>query len=80
MTDDHNALRTATVNELPNVDKVGVVEVTDIPQSQQVLSTRWVSKQRLNGSYTVRLVARGFELTVSSDVEIYAGAPIADNH
>ena len=40
LTDDHNALRTATVNELPNVDKFCVVEVTDIPQSQQVLSTR----------------------------------------
>ena len=67
-----------------------VVEVVDRPQSQQVLSTRWVSKQRLNGSYKVRLVARGFELTVSSDAEFFAGAPklttlrglltIAENH
>ena len=45
-TDDQNALNTAKVNELPNMDKFGVVEVVDRPQSQQVLSTRWVSKQR----------------------------------
>ena len=63
------------MNELPNMDNFGVVEVVDRPQSQQVLSTRWVSRQRLNGSYKVRLVARGFELTVSSDAEFYVGAP-----
>ena len=69
LTDDHNALRTATVNELPNMDNFGVVEVVDRPQSQQVLSTRWVSRERLRGSYKVRLVARGFEQTVSSDAD-----------
>ena len=58
LTDDQKALRTAKVNELPNMDKFGVVEVVDRPQSQQVLSTRWVSKQRLDGSCKVRLVAR----------------------
>ena len=51
------------------------LEVVDRPQSQQVLSTRWVSKQRLDGSYKVRLVARGFEQMVSSDTDFYAGAP-----
>ena len=33
------------------MDNSGVVEVVDRPQSQQVLSTRWVSKQRLDRSY-----------------------------
>ena len=61
LTDDLKALQTAKVNELLNMDKFGVVEVVDSPQSQQVLSTRCVSKQRLDGSYKVRLVARGFE-------------------
>ena len=74
LTDDQNALRTTKVNELPNVDNFGVVEVVDRP-SQQVLSTRWVSKQRLDGSYKVRLVARGFEQTVSSDTDFHAGTP-----
>ena len=45
-----DALHTAELNELLNMDKSGVVEVVDGPQSQQVLSTRWVSKQRLDGS------------------------------
>ena len=76
LTDDQNALHIAKVNELLlNMDKFGVVEVVDRPQSQQVLSTRWVSKQRLDGSYKVRLVARGFEQTVSSDTGFYAGTP-----
>ena len=39
---------TAKVNELLNMDKYGVVEVVDRPQTQHVLSTRWVSKQRLD--------------------------------
>ena len=51
--DVQNALHTAKVSELLNMDKFGVVEVVDRPQSQQVLSTRLVSKQRLDGSYTV---------------------------
>ena len=55
------------------MDEIGVVEVVDRPQSQQVLSTRWVSKQILDGSYEVRLVARGFEQTVSSDTDFDAG-------
>ena len=50
LTKDQKALHTAKVNELRNMDKFGVVEVVDRPQSQQVLSTRWVSKQRLDGS------------------------------
>ena len=76
LTDDHNALHTAKVNELLNMDKFGVVEVVDRPQSEQVLLTRWVSKPRLDGSYQVRLVARGFEQTVSSDTDFYAGTPM----
>ena len=75
LTDDQKALHTAKVNELLNMDKCGVVEVFDTPQSQQVISTRWVSKQRLDGAYEVRLVARGFEHTVSSDTDFYAGTP-----
>ena len=75
LMDDQNALHIAKVNVLLNMDKFGVVEVVDRPQSQQVLSTRWVSKQRLDGSYKVRHVARGFEQTVSSDADFYAGAP-----
>ena len=59
LTDDQKALHTAKVNELPNMDNFGV-EVVDRPQSQQVLLTRWVSKQRLDGCYKARLVARGF--------------------
>ena len=75
LTDDQKALHTAKEDELLNMDKFGVVEVVDRPQSQQVLSTRWVSKQRLDGSYKVRLVARGFEQTVSSDTDFYAETP-----
>ena len=75
LTKDQKALHTAKVNELRNMDNFGVVEVVDRPQSQQVLSTRWVSKQRLDGSYEVRLVPRGFEQTVSTDTDFYAGAP-----
>ena len=75
LMDDQKALHTAKVNELLNMNKFGVVEVVDRPQSKQVLSTRWVSKRRLDGSYKVRLVARGFEQTVSSDTDFYAGTP-----
>ena len=52
-----------------------MVEVVDRPQSQQVLSRRRVSKQRLDGSYKVRRLTRGFELTVSSFTDFYAGTP-----
>ena len=68
-TKDQKAVHTAKVNEFCNMDIFGVVEVVDRPQSQQVLLTRWVSKQRLDESYKVRLVARGFERTVSSDTD-----------
>ena len=51
------------------MDKSGVVEVVDRPRSQQVLSTRWVPKQRLDGSNKMRTVARAFEQTVSPDAE-----------
>ena len=71
LTDDQKPLHTAKVNELLNMDRFGAVEAADRPQSQQVLSTRWVSKQRLDGSYKVRLVARGFEQTVSSAVQFF---------
>ena len=40
---------------------------TDHSRNKFSLSARWVSKQRLDGSYKVRLVARGFEQTVSSE-------------
>ena len=76
LTDDQNALHTAKVNELRNMDKIwcgGCGRQT--PQWQQVLLTRWVSKQRLDGSYKVRLVAQEFEQTVSSDTDFYAGTP-----
>ena len=49
------------------MNKFGVVGVVGGPQWKQVLSTRWVSKQRL--------AARGVEQTVSSDTEFFAGAP-----
>ena len=75
LTKDQKSLHTAKVNELRNMDNFGVVEVVDRPQSQQVLSTRWVSKQRLDGSYKIRLVGRGFEKTASSDTDFYAGTP-----
>ena len=74
-TDDLNESHTAKVNELLNMGKIGVVEVVDRPQSQRVRSTRWVSKQRLDGSYKVRLVARGFEQTVSSNADFCARTP-----
>ena len=75
LTKDQKAQHTAKVNELRNMDNFGVVEVVDRPQSQQVLSTRWVSKQSVDGSYKVILVARGFEQTKSSDTDFYAGTP-----
>ena len=40
LTDDQKALHTAKVNERLNMDKFGVVEVVDRPQSQQAVSTR----------------------------------------
>ena len=66
---------TARQKELLNMYKFGVVEVDDRPHSQQVLSTRWVQKQLLDGSYNMRIVARGFEQVVSLDADVYAGAP-----
>ena len=75
LTDDQKALHTAKVNEVLNMDKFGVVDVVDRPQLQQVLSTLWVSIQRLDESYKVRLVARGFEQTVNSDRDFYAVMP-----
>ena len=69
LTKDPKALHTTKMNELLNMDNFGVVEVVDRPQPQQVLSTRWVSEQRLDGSCKVRLVARGFEQTISSDTD-----------
>ena len=75
LTDDQKALHTAKEDELLNMDKPGVVEVVDRPQSQQVLASRTVSKQRLDGSYKVRLVAQGFEQTVSSDTDFHAETP-----
>ena len=75
LTDDQKAFQKAKLKELLSMDKFGVVEVVDRPQSQQVLLTRWVSKQRQDGSYKVRLVARGFEQTLSSDTDFYAGTP-----
>ena len=72
LTKDQKALHTAKVNELRSMDNFGVV---DRLQSQQVLSTRWLSKQRLDGSYKVRLVARGFEQTARSDTDFHAGTP-----
>ena len=47
LTKDQKALHTAKVNELLNMDNFGVVEVVDRSQSQ---STRWLPKQRLDGS------------------------------
>ena len=43
-----------------------MVEVVDRPQSQQVLSRRWVSKPRLDGSCKLKLVARGFFFLTNS--------------
>ena len=43
LTDDQKALHTAKQQGLLNMDKLGVVEVVDRPQSQQVLSARRVS-------------------------------------
>ena len=68
LTDDQNALHTAKVKSLLNTDKFGVVEVVDRP-SQQVLSTRWVSKQRLDGSCKMRFVARGFKQHFSRSLQ-----------
>ena len=75
LTEHQKALHTAEQKELLNIGKYGVVEVVDIPQSQQVLPTRWVQKQRLDGSHKMRIVARGFELTVSPDADFFAGTP-----
>ena len=50
-TDDQKALHIAKVRELLYMDKFGLVEVVGRKQPQQVLSTRWVSKQRPDGSY-----------------------------
>ena len=61
--------------ELLIMDKFGVVGVVDTPPSQEVLSTPWVQKRRLDGSYKMRIMARGFGQTVSLDADFYAGAP-----
>ena len=69
LTDDQKAWHTAKLKVLLNMDTICVVE----SQSQKNLSTRWVSKQRLDASYSMRLVARGFEQTVSSNADFFAG-------
>ena len=75
LTHDLNALHTAKVNELLNVDKIwcggGGRQTAIATSSLDAL----VPKQRLDGSYNVRLVARGFEQTVSSDTDFYVGTP-----
>ena len=45
-TEDQQAKHEATLEELRNVDKFGVVEVVGRPQTGEVLSTRCVHKQR----------------------------------
>ena len=75
LTEHQKALHTAKQKELLNIGKFGVVKVVDRPQSQQVLPTRWVQKQRLDGSHKMRIVGRGFELTVSPDADFFAGTP-----
>ena len=49
LTDDQNALHTAKVNEI-DINKFGVVQVVDRPQSRQALSKRWSihSTQKIN--------------------------------
>ena len=47
--------------ELLNIDQFGVVDVVNKAQSQQVLSTSWIQKQRLDVSYKMRTVATGIE-------------------
>ena len=54
LTKDQKALHTVKVNELRKMDNFIVVEVVDRPESQDFLSTRWVSKQRLDGSCTAK--------------------------
>ena len=54
LTDDQKALHTAKVNELLNMNKVSVWWRWSIDRS----STRWESKQRLDGSNKMRLVAQ----------------------
>ena len=71
LTDDQKALHTAKVNELLNMNKFGVVEVVDRPQSKQVLSnslgikteTGWIlqgetccTRIRTNGQFRYRLL------------------------
>ena len=48
LTEHQKAWHTAEQKELINIGKFGLVEVVDSPQSQQVLPTRWVQKQRLD--------------------------------
>ena len=61
--------------ELVNKDKFGVVELVNRPPSQQVFSSCWVQKQRLDGSSKMRIVARGFEQAVSPEADISAVTP-----
>ena len=69
-TEDQKAPSTAKQKELFNMDLSGVVEVVDRPQSQKVsLDTLRTKKQWLNGSYSLRIVARIFEQTVSLDAD-----------
>ena len=49
--------------------------VVDRPPSHQVLSTRWVQKQRLDRRQKMRIVAKGFVQTVTLNADFYAGAP-----
>ena len=75
LTDAQRALHTAKLKDLLNVDRFGVVEVVDRPQWQHIPLDTLVSKQILDGSYSVRLVARGIEQMVSSHADVYAEAP-----
>ena len=58
------------------MDKFGVVDSgRQAANATCSLDTRWVSKQRLDGSYKVRLVARVFEQPVSSDAGKWNAKP-----
>ena len=73
MTTKHITVQ--SYQELVNTDKFAAVEVVVRPPSQQVLSTRWVQQQRLDGSYKLRVLSIGYGQTVSLDADIPAGAP-----
>ena len=70
--DEDERKMSGKLKELQAVEEYRVVQVVDWPP-HTVLSTRWAGRQRLDGTWKMRIVARGFEQWLSGDEDFFAG-------